>query len=184
MAAIGQHLRPRRLCPTPVKAGFAADRLADASSGPRAECGRSAHSTSLPHERLTPQSPSMIAFALQPLRGEPSPWRHSASRQGRPRRRPATALRPEGPCCPRVRRCRDCPEPSARCAGYGPQITVGLRAEQPPRGSVRRAGCDRKQLRGTLRLTVASMTHCRIPLRLANEQRRGHSRDQWSKSSV
>jgi hypothetical protein len=52
-----------------------------------------------------------------------------------------------------------CPEASARCAGYGPQITVGLRAEQPPRGSVRRAGCDRKQLRGTSRLTVASMTH-------------------------
>ena len=37
-----------------------------------------------------------------------------ASAVGRPRRRvadaaPATALRPEGPCSARVRRCRDCP---------------------------------------------------------------------------
>ena len=39
----------------------------------------------------------------------------------------------------------------------GPQVTVGLRAKQPPRGSVRRPGRDREQPRRTLRLTVASM---------------------------
>jgi hypothetical protein len=72
---------------------------------------------------------------------------------------PATALTPHGRCCARLPRCPYCPEAIAHRAPYGPPITVGLRAKQPPRGSVRRSGCGWEEPRPTLRLTVASMTH-------------------------
>ena len=58
----------------------------------------------------------------------------------------------------RLRRCPDCPEASARCAGCGRRsLSVCERSSSLPRGSVRRAGCDRKQLRRTFRLIVASL---------------------------
>ena len=60
----------------------------------------------------------------------------------------ATALRQEGPCCPRLRRCRDCPRAVARdgsvdVAGMtasDPQGTMHRRSEGPFRDAVSNAG--------------------------------------------
>ena len=43
---------------------------------------------------------------------------------------PATALRPDGPCCAKVRRCTDCPIAVTRRACSGPHITAASRVEQ------------------------------------------------------
>ena len=70
-------------------------------------------------------------------------------RRGRPRRRrgarfrggllaaaeiadaaPATALRPEGPCCAKVRRCPDCPVAAARGDGIDHEAVTASRAKR------------------------------------------------------
>ena len=86
------------------------------------------------------------AFVFWPVRARPLLWRHSASSRratSTPTRRSlrgrlpaaaeaadaalATALRPDRPCCARVRRCRDCPTAVALSSSEGIGIVARLR---------------------------------------------------------
>ena len=167
-------------------------------SSPRRVCrrGRGRHSCRIsmpPPDRGRSHPPSRGHGADERFGDIPRPG------QGRPRRRrgarfrggppaevadaaPATALRPERPCCARVRRCRDCPFPAASrqsgrlpfpdgCSSRSTWVVGSAAARLYEGGGVAKALCQRSLI-GHVPLLIAAGGVRAIPEWLSDSQRK------------